>query len=34
MGCSTAMATVRLDGEAPEMYNAVNLTAAFCDDEL
>lgn len=34
MGCSTAMATVRLDNEAPEMYNAVNLTAAFCDDEL
>jgi hypothetical protein len=33
-GCLFAMATVRLDGEMPEMYNGANLTAAFCNDEL
>jgi hypothetical protein len=33
-GCLFAEATVRLDGEMPEMYTAANLTAAFCDDEL
>lgn len=33
-GCLAGMAMVRLDGEAPAMYTAANLTAAFCDDQL
>jgi hypothetical protein len=33
-GCLFGMATVRLDGEMPEVYSAANLTATFCDDEL
>ncbi|NND57841.1 MAG: DUF4397 domain-containing protein [Xanthomonadales bacterium] len=32
--CFGGMATVRLDGEAPAMYTAANLTAAFCNDQL
>lgn len=32
--CFEGMATVRLDGAAPAMYTAANLTAAFCNDQL
>ena len=32
MDCINAMATVRLDGEDPAMYTAVNLTSAFCNE--
>jgi len=33
MGCLDAMATVRLDGAAPAVYTAANLTGAFCKVE-
>ena len=32
VGCLFGMATVRLDGEMAQMFDAANLTAAFCDE--
>jgi len=34
MGCLEGMATVRLNGEDPQSFSAINLTAAFCDEAL